>query len=62
MHQLPLTPPGPHAPLTPTLTQAKVVNLSIAHGKTSHGLAKDLNTSLKEAEETVERWGGACQK
>ena len=36
--------------------QAKILNFSIAYGKTAHGLAKDFNTSLKEAEETVNKW------
>ena len=38
------------------LSQAKILNFSIAYGKTAHGLAKDFNTSLKEAEETVNKW------
>ena len=38
------------------LFQAKILNFSIAYGKTAHGLAKDFNTSLKEAEETVNKW------
>ena len=33
-----------------------MLNFSIAYGKTAHGLSKDWKTSLKEAEETVERW------
>lgn len=36
--------------------KAKVLNFSIAYGKTAHGLAKDWKTSLPEAENTVERW------
>jgi DNA polymerase I len=36
--------------------KAKVLNFSIAYGKTAHGLSKDWGTSLKEAEETVDRW------
>jgi hypothetical protein len=36
--------------------KAKVLNFSIAYGKTAHGLSKDWKVSLKEAEETVERW------
>ena len=36
--------------------KAKILNFSIAYGKTAHGLAKDWGTSLSEAEETVERW------
>ena len=36
--------------------KAKVLNFSIAYGKTAHGLSKDWDVTLKEAEETVERW------
>ena len=36
--------------------RAKVLNFSIAYGKTAHGLSKDWGVTLKEAEETVERW------
>ena len=36
--------------------KAKILNFSIAYGKTAHGLAKDWGTSLQEAEDTVERW------
>ena len=36
--------------------KAKVLNFSIAYGKTAHGLSKDWGVSLKEAEDTVERW------
>ena len=36
--------------------KAKVLNFSIAYGKTAYGLSKDWNVSLTEAEETVERW------
>ena len=36
--------------------KAKVLNFSIAYGKTAHGLAKDWKVSLKEAEETLKRW------
>lgn len=36
--------------------KAKILNFSIAYGKTAHGLAKDFNTNLKEAEETVAKW------
>ena len=38
--------------------KAKVLNFSIAYGKTAHGLSKDWGVSLKEAEETVARWYG----
>ena len=37
------------------LIQAKILNFSIAYGKTAHGLAKDFNTSLSEAEDTVNK-------
>ena len=33
-----------------------MLNFSIAYGKTAHGLSRDWGTSLKEAQETVERW------
>ena len=36
--------------------KAKVLNFSIAYGKTAHGLAKDFGVSTKEAEETVNLW------
>ncbi|KAL6779457.1 POLG1X [Auxenochlorella protothecoides x Auxenochlorella symbiontica] len=36
--------------------RAKVLNFSIAYGKTAHGLSKDWGVSLEEARETVERW------
>lgn len=36
--------------------KAKVLNFSIAYGKTAHGLSKDWGTSLAEAEQTVKRW------
>lgn len=36
--------------------KAKVLNFSIAYGKTAHGLAKDWKVSLREAEETLNRW------
>jgi DNA polymerase-1 len=36
--------------------KAKVLNFSIAYGKTAHGLSKDWGVSFKEAEETLERW------
>ncbi|KAK9818799.1 hypothetical protein WJX74_001704 [Apatococcus lobatus] len=36
--------------------KAKVLNFSIAYGKTAHGLAQDFKTSLDEAKATVERW------
>ena len=36
--------------------KAKILNFSIAYGKTAMGLAKDWNVSLAEAKETVEKW------
>jgi len=36
--------------------KAKVLNFSIAYGKTAHGLARDFGTGLDEAEATVARW------
>ena len=36
--------------------KAKVLNFSIAYGKTAHGLAKDWGTSLEEAASTVALW------
>eukprot|EP00879_Flechtneria_rotunda_P001581 GHRR01001740.1.p1 GENE.GHRR01001740.1~~GHRR01001740.1.p1 ORF type:complete len:951 (+),score=402.49 GHRR01001740.1:427-2853(+) len=36
--------------------KAKILNFSIAYGKTAHGLSKDFGVSLEEAEETVNRW------
>lgn len=36
--------------------KAKVLNFSIAYGKTAHGLAKDFGVSTKEAEDTVALW------
>lgn len=36
--------------------KAKVLNFSIAYGKTAHGLSKDWGVSLTEAEDTVKRW------
>ncbi|CAK4855963.1 unnamed protein product [Aphanomyces euteiches] len=35
---------------------AKILNFSIAYGKTPFGLAKDFNVSRKEAAATLERW------
>ena len=35
---------------------AKVLNFSIAYGKTEHGLSKDWNISIPEAKKTVDRW------
>ncbi|GMH39050.1 hypothetical protein BSKO_06948 [Bryopsis sp. KO-2023] len=36
--------------------KAKVLNFSLAYGKTAHGLAKDWKVSKAEADETLERW------
>ena len=36
--------------------KAKVLNFSIAYGKTAHGLSKDWRVSLDEAIETVKCW------
>ncbi|KAG2498231.1 hypothetical protein HYH03_003981 [Edaphochlamys debaryana] len=36
--------------------KAKVLNFSIAYGKTAHGLAADFKTSVQEAQETVDKW------
>jgi len=36
--------------------KAKILNFSIAYGKTAHGLAKDWKVSLREADETLNRW------
>ena len=36
--------------------KAKVLNFSIAYGKTAHGLSKDWKVSLEEAKDTVDRW------
>ena len=36
--------------------KAKILNFSIAYGKTAHGLSKDWGVSMEEAEETVARW------
>lgn len=36
--------------------KAKVLNFSIAYGKTAHGLARDWGTDLDEAQQTVDRW------
>jgi hypothetical protein len=36
--------------------KAKVLNFSIAYGKTAHGLSRDWKVSLEEAQETVKRW------
>lgn len=51
----------PPAPLLKDLfgserRKAKVLNFSIAYGKTAHGLSKDWGVSLNEAEDTVEKW------
>lgn len=34
----------------------QILNFSIAYGKTKHGLSRDWNVSLEEAEQTVNAW------
>ena len=36
--------------------KAKILNFSIAYGKTAHGLSKDWNVSIGEAKDTLNRW------
>ncbi len=36
--------------------KAKVLNFSIAYGKTEHGLSKDWGVDIQEARATVDRW------
>ena len=36
--------------------QAKILNFSIAYGKTAFGLSKDWGVTLPEAEEIVRKW------
>ncbi|KAM3302499.1 DNA polymerase I B, chloroplastic/mitochondrial [Capsicum chacoense] len=56
--------PGEDKPPVPLLKdafgserrKAKMLNFSIAYGKTSIGLSRDWKVSVKEAKETVERW------
>ena len=36
--------------------KAKVLNFSIAYGKTAHGLSRDWKVSLEEATDTVNKW------
>ena len=36
--------------------KAKILNFSIAYGKTAHGLSKDWKVDLTEAQNTVDRW------
>ncbi|WVZ87156.1 hypothetical protein U9M48_033843 [Paspalum notatum var. saurae] len=36
--------------------KAKMLNFSIAYGKTAHGLAQDLKVSVKEAQDTLKLW------
>jgi DNA polymerase-1 len=42
--------------LTARAVCAQILNFSIAYGKTKHGLSRDWNVSLKEAEQTVNAW------
>ncbi|KAL2473007.1 DNA polymerase I A [Forsythia ovata] len=56
--------PGEDKPPAPLLKdafgserrKAKMLNFSIAYGKTTVGLARDWKVSVKEAKETVDRW------
>ncbi|CAH9140377.1 unnamed protein product [Cuscuta epithymum] len=56
--------PGEDMPPVPLLKdafaserrKAKMLNFSIAYGKTTVGLARDWKVSVKEAKETVDRW------
>ncbi|XP_015081985.1 DNA polymerase I B, chloroplastic/mitochondrial [Solanum pennellii] len=56
--------PGEDKPPVPLLKdafgserrKAKMLNFSIAYGKTTIGLSRDWKVSVKEAKETVERW------
>lgn len=56
-------PPGSKSPV-PLLKdmfaierrKAKVLNFSIAYGKTAHGLSKDWKVEVHEAQETVDKW------
>lgn len=36
--------------------KAKVLNFSIAYGKTEHGLSKDWGVDIREAKDTVDKW------
>lgn len=36
--------------------KAKIMNFSIAYGKTVHGFMKDWNCTLEEAQQTVDLW------
>jgi len=36
--------------------KAKMMNFSIAYGKSAHGFSKDWNCSIHEAQETLDRW------
>ena len=38
--------------------KAKVLNFSIAYGKTAHGLSKDWGVSVSEAKKEIEAWYG----
>jgi hypothetical protein len=54
-------PPCPPAPLLKDTfaserRKAKVLNFSIAYGKTARGLSRDWGVPLNEAEETLDRW------
>jgi len=51
---------GPRKPLPlllpPAAAACRILDFSIAYGKTAHGLSKDWGVSLEEAEATVNRW------
>jgi DNA polymerase I len=36
--------------------KAKILNFSLAYGKTEYGLSKDFEVSLQEAKKIVQRW------
>lgn len=36
--------------------KAKILNFSLAYGKTEYGLSKDFGVSLEEAKQIVDRW------
>lgn len=37
----------------------QILNFSIAYGKTAHGLARDFNVSVTEAQQIVDKWYNA---
>lgn len=36
--------------------KAKILNFSIAYGKTANGLSKDFGVTIEEAKETLQKW------